>query len=145
MPWRAAHEGQCGPVRQWPDLPSPTARRNGNAGCQCGRSLAGRAFKAGREVTGAAFYEAGPDGLTGDPAGYATGDARGNDKDSGACPGYGRLFTDTIAGRSALPAAARRPEAPAEPPPALFQPRPALSTLRSLAGAGSHRNVRPAR
>ena len=83
--------------------------------CVCGRR-----YKVVPGYPRAAFHVAAPDGLLGDLAGYVTPDAKRRAvKDSDACPGCGRLFADTIAGRPVTPLA-KQPKPPAEPPPTLF-------------------------
>jgi hypothetical protein len=125
-----AREKPCGPVcRATPDgflNPSDAAdhfmtrrREEWERWLPVWACACGMAFKVNREGTGAAFYETGPDGLMGDLVGCVTADARRNIKDSGDCPGCGRLFADTIAGRPVTPRA-EQPKAPAEPPPTLF-------------------------
>jgi len=83
--------------------------------CDCGR-----AFKVAPGWPGTTFYEASPDGRAGSLAGHVTPDSsRRQVKHSGACPGCGRLFADTIARYPVTP----RPSKPAPPPeqlPGLF-------------------------
>lgn len=83
--------------------------------CNCGRT-----FKVTRESPGTAFYQAREDGLMGGNAGCVKVDVKGQKiKGSDACPGCGRLFADTIAGRPVTPRERDR-EAPAEPALTLF-------------------------
>ena len=93
--------------------------------CTCGRT-----FKVCPEPPGTAFYAITPDGMLGDLAGHVTPDAkRRTVKDSGACPGCGRLFADTIAGGPVTPRAdAPAPSGSQEPAPTLFDSDTAGST-----------------
>ena len=93
--------------------------------CTCGRT-----FKVSPEPPGTAFYAITPDGMLGDLAGHVTPDAkRRTVKHSGACPGCGRLFADTIAGRPVTPRAAT----PHPHCPAARSPHPPCSTVTQQA------------
>ncbi|MGH3281925.1 MAG: hypothetical protein ACRDNW_22705, partial [Trebonia sp.] len=94
--------------------------------CTCGRT-----FKVCPEPPGTAFYAITPDGMLGDLAGHVTPDARRRTvKHSGACPGCGRPFADTIAGRPVAPRAV-------EPTPARSGSQAPAPTLFDSDTAGS--------